>query len=260
VAGGTLGRTRDPDRSEHAVTPRTATLRFDAALVALARGEVHEVATDGRRSVKDAVESLRVPHVEVASITVDGVGVDFAARIRGGEVIDVTGQHRPGTPALRPPPPRPFAALCDVHLGTLARRLRVLGLDVVYRCRADDAWLADRAVRESRVLLSRDRGLLSRSRVVHGMLPRSDDPDAQTLEVVERYRPPLAPATRCPRCNGVLEPVDRAEVWDRLPPRTRAAIDRYARCTSCGHLYWPGSHHEALTSLVARAREVVGDQ
>jgi uncharacterized protein len=242
------------------VTPRTATLRFDATLAALARGAVHEVPVDGRRSVKDAIESLRVPHVEVASITVDEVGVGFGARIRGGEVVEVTGEHRPGTPVLRPPAPQPFTAFCDVHLGTLARRLRLLGLDAAYCSQADDAWLAERAVRERRVLLSRDRGLLSRAQVVHGMLPRSDDPDVQTLEVLERYRPTLAPATRCPRCNGVLEPVDRAAVWDQLPPRTRAAIDRYARCTSCGHLYWPGSHHEALRPLVARAREVAGDQ
>ncbi len=79
----------------------------------------------GTPSVKDAIESLGVPHTEIDLILVDGRSVRFDRRLRGGERIavypeferfDISPLHR-----LRPKPLREPRFVADVHLGTLAR-------------------------------------------------------------------------------------------------------------------------------------------
>lgn len=237
-------------------------VRLYAELAELGGSPQHLVPVDGLRSVKDVVESVGVPHVEVALLLCDGHPVGFDHRVGGGERLSVLPPLRhlghDGVAVLTPAPTSPLRFVCDVHLGTLARRLRLLGFDTRYDRAWDDATLADIAAGEDRILLSRDRGLLKRRVVVHGYLPRSDHPDEQLLEVVRRFdlAAHLAPSTRCVPCNGVLAPVSSDEVRREVPPRTLAAIDTYARCRDCAQVFWPGSHHEALQPLIARARGV----
>jgi uncharacterized protein with PIN domain/sulfur carrier protein ThiS len=235
-------------------------LRLYAELAELAGSDRHLVPVASPRTVKDLIESVGVPHVEIALVLCDGTPVGFDHRVSGGERVSALPPLRhlgaEGAPTAAPPTPPVPRFVCDVHLGTLARRLRWLGFDTLYDNAWDDEQLARLASEDGRILLSRDRGLLMRRVVTHGYLPRSDDPDEQALEVVRRYGlgAELAPSTRCVRCNGRLEPVDRDEVFDRIPPRTRAAIDTYARCVDCGQLYWPGSHHDALAPFLDRVR------
>jgi uncharacterized protein len=183
--------------------------------------------------------------------------VGFGHRLVGGERVAVYPPFHtladPTAPSLAPPWPEPRRFVLDVHLGTLARRLRLLGFDCWYRTRADDRELAQVAVDEDRILLTRDRGLLMRREVVHGYCPRSDDPDLQAGEVVDRFglRTRAAPLTRCVRCNGRLRTVPLAEVAAQVPPRSRAAFDRFARCDACGQVFWPGSHVDDLAGFLA---------
>jgi uncharacterized protein len=243
---------RTPDAAE----ATTIVLRLHGDLPGIGRGGGPEItiASNGCRSVKDLIESVGVPHTEVAHLTVDGRAAGFGYRLGGGEEVDAfpaVGEHRRTGSVLPTDPPRRF--VCDVHLGTLARRLRLLGFDTTYANDADDRTLVRIAVEDHRVLLSRDRGLLSRRVVRHGYLPRSDDPADQLSEVVARFRlaPIAAPLTRCVRCNALLVSVTLEEVGDVVPPRSRRAFDRFARCPACVRVYWPGSHIDALTSTLA---------
>lgn len=221
-----------------------------AELVGAARRSV-EIAE--RRSCKDVVESVGVPHTEVGALRLAGRAVTLAQTLEAGERGPLEVRSSLAASELVPAPPRPLRLVCDVHLGALARRLRLLGLDTRYARDADDAWLADVAAAERRVLCSRDRGLLSRRAVVHGMLPRSDDPDRQVREVAARFpvARDAAPHTRCVRCNGLLRAAAREEVAEEVPPRSLAAFDRFARCGDCGQVFWSGSHVEATADLVA---------
>lgn len=235
-----------------------ATVRCYAELVDLAGRPEVAVPIGTPRSVKDVVESIGVPHPEVALLLVDGVPVGFDAPIRGGERIAAYPPFHdlevPDAPTLAPPWPDPRRFVLDVHLGTLTRRLRLLGFDCWYRTDADDVELARVAVTEDRILLTRDRGLLMRREIVHGYCPRSDDPEVQAEEVVHRFglRERAAPLTRCVVCNGELEPVALEAVADRVPPRSRAAFDRFARCAGCGQVFWPGSHVDDLGGFLDR--------
>jgi uncharacterized protein len=148
----------------------------------------------------------------------------------------------------------------DVNLGRLAWLLRLLGFDVWWSNDADDKALADLSLQQRRILLTRDRGLLKRRAVTHGLFVRADDPEEQALEVIRRLdlRQRLAPLTRCVRCNGPLVPVSKDEVSDQLEPLTRQYYDNFSRCAGCGRIYWAGSHHAKLARLVDRLRERLG--
>ncbi len=256
MSPGNLGRTAAAGPT---LGPVDTTVELRGSLADLVRHPARTVPVGAPRSVKDLIESVGIPHTEVAAITVDGAPVDLTHRVNGGERIvawppEHPDAHQVGRWLLPVPPPyRRF--VLDVHLGALTRRLRLLGFDCWYRTRAEDRLLADVAVSEARILLTRDRQLLMRRAIVHGYCPRSDHPDTQLAEVAARYRlgPRASPLTRCAACNGMLRPVPLAEVVAEVPPRTRRAIDRYARCSGCGKVYWPGSHLGAIEGILRGA-------
>jgi uncharacterized protein with PIN domain len=211
----------------------------------------------GRVSVKDMIESLGVPHPEIDLILVNGVSVEFGCLVADGDSVSVYPMFesldiRPLL-HLRPEPLREPRFLLDGHLGRLAAYLRLLGLDAEYRNDFTDEELASRTAAERRILLTRDRGLLKRSEVERGYCVRSDSPRQQAHEVVERFdlRRSVAPFRRCLSCNGLLQPVEKQSVWERLPPGTRERFDEFHRCADCGKLFWPGSHYTRLQQLVA---------
>jgi uncharacterized protein len=235
-------------------------VRFYGDLATLAGAALMSAPMGEPRSVKDLIESLGVPHPEVALILVDDRPVDFDHLVSGDERVAVYPPFHhielAGVTTVRPEPVDPRFVL-DVHLGTLTRRLRLLGFDCWYRTDTDDAELARVAVDEDRILLTRDRQLLMRRVITHGYCPRSSDPDTQALEVVRRYHlgTRIDPFTRCVNCNGELVHIPKAEVIDELPPGTRLAFDDFARCDDCGQVYWPGSHLEAVDDFLTRVRD-----
>jgi len=216
----------------------------------------------GTPSVKDAIESLGVPHTEIDLILVDGTSVRFDRRLRGGERIavypeferfDITKVHR-----LRPKPLRRPRFVADVHLGTLARYLRLLGFDTRYGNDLGDAELAELTARERRVLLTCDVGLLKRKAVVRGQWLRSRDPERQVEEVVEALQLTRAfrPFTRCLTCNGQLAVLARTDVNGLVPPRVYRRFRSFRQCRECRRVYWRGTHYARLQRLVAHLRSV----
>ncbi|MFE0626494.1 Mut7-C RNAse domain-containing protein [Streptomyces sp. NPDC058864] len=224
-------------------------LRFAAELVtflaAPLRGREVRVAADGVSTLGHVVQSVGVPPTEVGAMTADGRPVGPAYRPHGGELVEVA--------AVARPQPAAAAYLLDVHLGKLARRMRVLGLDTAYGNDLDDVTLVARANAEGRVLLTRDRGLLARRALRRGAYVRGDRADEQLADVLDRFAPPLAPWTRCTACNGVLVPVAKDEIAHLLEPGTRRTQEVFARCADCARIYWRGAHRGRLDSLVERA-------
>lgn len=214
-----------------------------------------------RAAIKDVIESLGVPHTEVDVILVDGASVGFEHILAGGEQVEVY----PWTAApsvirhLRPRPPSCPRFQLDAQLGRLARYLRLLGFDCLYRNDIGDAELAIQADEEQRVILTRDRHLLKRKRIRLAHYVRSDAPWRQVEEVCREFdlAPAFAPFTRCTHCNGHLVGVDKAAVIDRLEPLTRQYVEDFLQCESCGQLYWPGSHVSRMKERVERLRQTL---
>ncbi|KUO21919.1 Mut7-C RNAse domain-containing protein [Streptomyces dysideae] len=207
------------------------------------------VSTDGVSTLGHVVESLGVPLTEVGALVVDGRGVPVSHIPTAGDSVQVRAVERP-----QRVPGAPLRFLLDVHLGTLARRLRLLGVDTAYESTdIGDPALAARSAAERRVMLSRDRGLLRRRELWAGAFVYSTRPDEQLRDVLDRFRPELRPWTRCTACNGLLKEATKEEVADQLEGGTQRSYDVFARCTECGRAYWKGAHHEQLVAIVERA-------
>ncbi|MEU9356959.1 Mut7-C RNAse domain-containing protein [Streptomyces sp. NPDC048301] len=212
------------------------------------------VTTDGSSTLGHVVESLGVPLTEAGQLLVDGAAVP-ASHIPGpGEFVQVGAVRRP-----QQVPGAPLRFLLDVHLGTLARRLRLLGVDAAYESEdIGDPALAALSARQKRVMLSRDRGLLRRREIWAGAYIYSDKPDEQLRDVLGRFAPALAPWTRCTACNGELAAADKDSVSSRLEQGTQAGYDVFAQCTACGRVYWRGAHHARLEAIVTDALREFG--
>jgi hypothetical protein len=104
--------------------------------------------------------------------------------------------------------------------------------------------------------LTRDRQLLKRRQVTHGLCLHSQVPREQALEVLRRFdlAGQLAPLTRCLRCNGLLQAVGLELASGRLPAGARAGVTRLAECTDCHRLYWDGSHYPRLLAVAENLR------
>lgn len=211
-----------------------------------------EVSFTGRPALKHLIEALGVPHTEVGAVRSAGQPVGLGYHLAGGEQIDVL----PCEPAAPGGGEAPRFVL-DNHLGKLASLLRILGLDALYRNDYQDDELARIAEQEGRVLLTRDRRLLMRKAIRQGHWMRSTDPQAQLLEVMQRYALAgwLRPFRRCPRCNAPLRAVEKAQVLERLEPLTKAYFDEFHICPGCGQIYWKGSHYERIRARFAGLME-----
>ncbi|HNY17002.1 MAG TPA: Mut7-C RNAse domain-containing protein [Treponemataceae bacterium] len=210
----------------------------------------------GNPAIKDSVEAIGVPHGEVDLILVNGVSVDFSYRLRDGDRASVypefEGLDVSSVTHLRAVPLRESRFILDVHLGRLARYLRLLGFDTLYRADYSDRAIIEIALAEGRNICTRDRGLLKARAVTHGYWIRNQDPREQTLEVIRRFdlAGSLAPFTRCVKCNGFLEDVAKADILDRIEDGTRASFDRFRRCRACGSIFWEGSHFARMRDFV----------
>ncbi|MCS7042785.1 MAG: Mut7-C ubiquitin/RNAse domain-containing protein [Bryobacteraceae bacterium] len=207
------------------------------------RGAWLEYGFRDRPSIKHAIETFGVPHPEV------GEPPDLSAPLGDGAEIEVRPRR------YEDPPDGGWRFVLDGHLGRLAKYLRILGFDTLYEAGADDRSLADAAA-SGRFLLTRDRSLLMRRAVSHGLLVRHDDPRRQLEWLASRLGlwPCAEPLTRCLRCNAPLEPVAKESVWDRIPPKTRLWCSEYRTCRGCGQLYWPGSHYERMQAWIRALR------
>ena len=218
-----------------------------------------EIEIDRARSVKDAIEATGVPHTEVDLILVDGVSVDFSHRLRGGERIAVYPMFERfdigPVLRLRPRPLREPRFVADVHLGKLARHLRMAGFDTLFHAGWDDDEIVDVSIAQRRTILTRDKAMLRRSEVERGYFVRAVASEAQLAEVLHalQLEPLVQPFTRCRECNTPLEEAPAQDIERHVPPRIRVLYERYKRCAGCGRVYWEGSHFLRMKSMLARA-------
>ncbi len=207
---------------------------------------------NGHPGIKDCIEAFGVPHTEVELIVVNGQSVGFDYQLQAGDRVAVYPVFESFDVAplvrLREAPLRRIAFVLDVNLGKLARRLRLLGFDTLYSNRYRDAEVADIAAAENRIVLTRDRRLLHAKRITHGYWVRSVHPEEQTAEVIRRFalQGQIEPFKRCLVCNGLLKPVEKSAVLDRLEPKTRLYYEDFYLCEGCGKIYCEGSHLQKM--------------
>ena len=211
-----------------------------------------------KTAVKDVIEACGVPHTEVDLILCDGQPAGLQLHVVASGEIEVfpvglaNGLH----PAHRLQRRQHSRFVADGHLGKLVRDLRLLGFDVLYDNKADDAALVQIAAGEDRALLTRDRRLLMHAAVRHGYCLRSDRAEEQIIDVIRRFelQERMLPYTRCLACNGGLTVVSKQEVLEEIEPLTKLYYEEFRRCLSCRRVYWSGSHFAKLQARIDRIR------
>jgi hypothetical protein len=218
-----------------------------------------EYDTAPNATVKHAIEALGVPHTEVELIIANGESVGFSYVVSSGdriscypqfEALDVTPLLRVRDRPLRNP-----RFVADAHLGALAKYLRALGFDTLYRNDFRDCEIAALSAAERRIVLSRDRALLMQKSITHGCYVRGERPLQQLKEIVARldlFRA-AAPFTRCLVCNSPLESLPYAAAAPRVPPTVARLHTEFRTCTACDRVYWRGSHTRHLGAVLDEA-------
>jgi len=215
-----------------------------------------------KRSIKDLIESEGVPHVEVDLILVNGKPVDFNYIIQPEDQIsvypvfesfDISDVTKINGRPLRHP-----RFILDVHLGKLAKYLRLFGFNTIYHNAYSDDEIELQAVVENRIVLTRDIGLLKRSNINKGYWLRAQQTKKQLQEVFQRFQlgNQCKPFTLCMVCNGNIRSVDKQDVLHDLMPDTIQSFERFYQCQSCQKIYWKGSHYEKLEKLVESIKTV----
>ena len=241
------------------------TFTFHKNLIALLKKEYGSRPSflhhfERRASIKDVIESLGIPHPLIGRLLVNGSEVDFNYILFDKDNVVVSPLTPPLNPLtshiLRPIPLTGIAFVVDVNVGKLALLLRMLGFDTLYGNEMRNGKLAEIASAQNRILLTRDISLLKRKIIMHGYLLQNQDPIRQVIEVVRLYDlgNRMKPMTRCMPCNGLLVPVSKEAIMDRLEPLTRKYYHTFHICRNCKKIYWPGSHHEKIMDSIEQIR------
>ena len=209
-----------------------------------------------RTTVKALIENLGVPHTEVDLILVGSISMDFNYLIQEGDRISVYPVFESfdisTLSKVRPQSLRVIKFVLDVHLGTLAVKLRMVGFDSKYQNDYPDEDLAKISKNENRILLTRDRGLLKRKLVTHGYCIKSKNVSEQLKEVIKRFdlASSFSPFTYCVKCNTSLKDITMQSIQDRVPQIVFQKYNNYKTCPNCNKIYWQGSHWQDMQRLL----------
>lgn len=152
----------------------------------------------------------------------------------------------------REPAPRFIA---DVHLGKLARLLRLLGFDTLYKNDWQKEEMLTTAASGSRVLLSRNPAFQKAAITFQQIV--SERPETQLTEVVQRFHLSrwFMPLTRCLLCNGELAEVSKESVTDNIPAQTANWYTQFWQCAGCGQVFWKGAHYGRIRQIIEEAEK-----
>ena len=145
--------------------------------------------------------------------------------------------------------------ICDDNLGKLAKWLRTLGYDTLFYLDIEDTELVSKALKESRIILSRDAELRRfKSAEKNLLLLASNLPLEQLKQVLRKFNLTSAEKnlfTRCLVCNQILVPVPKKEVENKVPPFVFKTQENFVYCSSCDKLYWAGTHVKNLKKKIS---------
>ena len=152
--------------------------------------------------------------------------------------------------------------VADSMLGSLAKKLRLLGIDTAYISDADDSELKYLVRSQSRILLTRDMNL---SRNLGGLAWQVSGKDVREefLSITKKLSAVGCqpdPFSRCLECNDELITLESSNVRDKVPPYVLESRHSFHGCPSCGRVYWEGTHSERMEEEVEWMEKVLEEE
>ena len=150
--------------------------------------------------------------------------------------------------------------MVDINVGRLAKWLRAMGYDTIFPKENGDNELVRIALRENRVLVTRDAGIALRQVVRLGQMSvaliEKDDLRSQLKQLVQDLELDLSGGFSlyvC--CNEPLHSIDKQDVVDLLPPYVLLTQPKFFECPECRRVYWPGTHWANMKSELSQVSQ-----
>lgn len=134
--------------------------------------------------------------------------------------------------------------LLTKELGRLAKWLRILGFDAEYFKRDNAGSLIIEALRDQRIILTRNHRL-PKFRGVNIILIKAQTIREQVREVLKVLKiHPVSSMmfTRCIICNEGLAAIEKEKVKDKVPEYVFKTQGNFLVCPKCKRIYWQGTH------------------
>jgi uncharacterized protein with PIN domain len=147
--------------------------------------------------------------------------------------------------------------LLTKELGRLSKWLRILGFDASYFTQDKPASLIIQALREDRVILTRNHRL-PKSGGAKIIIIQAEMIREQLVEVLKTLKIKLNSDmmfTRCIICNEELLEIDKLKVKDQVPEYVYKTQERFINCPKCGRIYWQGTHWGNVSKIL---KEIAG--
>lgn len=146
-------------------------------------------------------------------------------------------------------------------LGTIAKKLRMLGFDTQYYNTINDDELIISAKKEERIIITKDQMLAVRA-------ANQNIPTIQVLTITEKeqlteiarkmsWKKLTLDNPRCSMCNGMLQKVSKQEITGMIPPKIAELVHEFWQCDKCSHIYWVGTHIRNLERLIAEINDTL---
>lgn len=131
------------------------------------------------------------------------------------------------------------------ELGRLAKWLRILGFDTVYSTQIKFSSLLIQALRDNRIILTRNSRFINKARVAKFVEIQSDQVNQQLKQILRDLD--IRPNTekmfsRCIICNVELNEIDKQKVKNKVPEYVFKTQDEFFNCPACQRIYWSGTH------------------
>ncbi len=138
--------------------------------------------------------------------------------------------------------------IVDCMLGKLAKWLKILGFDAVFFSKIEDSELLALAKKEKRILLTRDNGLIEKSREIRTLFIESEDWNRQIEQVLDDFElwQDIRPYSRCIECNAELKDLPKDRARNLVTQFVYEKVDAFAICPSCDRVFWKGTHHQDM--------------
>lgn len=145
-------------------------------------------------------------------------------------------------------------------LGKLTRWLRLLGHNVKYSSKLDDAQLIAIAKKERRTLLTRDLELYQQAiaKGVNAFYLEGKTEAERLANLAKRFQISLdieMATFRCTKCNVIVKPIPKENVAEKVEKNTFSYYEDFWECPKCGQIYWQGAHWTRIRKTLEAAKE-----
>ena len=147
----------------------------------------------------------------------------------------------------------------DSMLGKLARFLRFLGYDTLYRRDESVEEMLETSNNASRLILTKSEDIIQKCQKLDISFVQILDneinlqlkhlQDDISLEITI---PPLN--ARCSLCNHELHETEKQKIIHLIPEGTAEHHHRFWQCSSCEKIYWIGSHWKDIKKTISKTQ------